>query len=276
MKKTGKSAFAVAMVLFLLTVHSAALDLYDVAERLMDSSDYPAVDEQASEGVCRIINSLLGGDAVTPDELDWTKAYKIYTMDTDIYSLPSCSKTDILTAMDDYIWFYPAEINGRPIRVTVSRALAPEHSLVDQGVLSEHAYQSLVEKTGTWTAPEGEIDTLQTTENIQDYLENAGVSQTDELIFVGGSPRIRSLTAITFTDGQADKLIPLAHVRQISTVGGYVEECGLQVGQPYRFSAIAQMLQGGSSQSNASRFILPGAGAVLVIASIVFAWKRRG
>ena len=138
-----------ALVLSLLTVHSAAIDLYDVAECLTDSSDYPAVTEQASEGVCRIINSLLGGDIVTPDKLDWSKAYKIYVTDTDIYSLPTDSKADILMAMDDYIWCYPAEINGRSIRVTVSRVLAPEHSLVDQGVISEHAFQSLVEQTGT-------------------------------------------------------------------------------------------------------------------------------
>lgn len=235
------------MITFMFAISASAVDLNDVVENLTESSDYQNVKNEAAPTICNIINSLLGADKVSPNELDWSKAYKIYVTDQDIFSLQSFSKKMIMDSLDYYIWCYPTQIEGKNIRVTISKAAMPEYSLVEQGVINGEEYAELVDRADTWVAPEGEIDTLKTNENIEKWLHDSGINETDDIILLGGNPKIRSLIAITFENGKADKLIPLAPNPIDLSIGtneaAFSEDSDvLQVGHAYNFSDMAQLL----------------------------------
>ena len=236
----------ITLVLMFIT-QVGAVNLDNVVEKLNESSDYANVTQESATTVCAIINSLLNANQVSPEDLDWSAAYKIYTTESDIFSLQSSSEESIMSALDSYIWCYPAQINGRDIRVTISKAQMPDYNLVEQGVLSEQEYSDMVDEAGTWIAPQGEIDTLKTNENIEAWLQSAGVLDTDSLILVGGSPKMRTLSAITFVDGQADKIIPLAPSGIELNSASNEDRSGdadksLQVGEAYDFEEVAQAL----------------------------------
>ena len=177
-------------------------------ERLNVSKDYASV-QTAGTDICNLVNTLTESSTLHSNNINWDNVYKIYVDDNDIFTLSSYSKNDIINSLD-YIWSYMDNVNNHNIRVTISRAQMPEHELVDNGVINETTYNELAKKAGTWTAPEAEIDTTQTIANIWSYLQKAGISDTTDFILVGGTAKMKSLFAITFADGYADKIIPLA------------------------------------------------------------------
>ena len=216
-------------------------------EHLNVSNDYASV-QTAGTDICNLVNTLTESSTLHSDNINWDNVYKIYVDDNDIFALSSYSKNDIINSLD-YIWSYMDNINNHNIRVTISRAQMPEHELVDNGVINETTYNELVKKAGTWTAPEAEIDTTQTIANILSDLQKAGISDTTDFILVGGTDKMKSLFAITFADGYADKIIPLAETgiaitknsdaQEISTYANTENLESLDVGKAYDFKMIA-------------------------------------
>lgn len=216
-------------------------------EHLNVSNDYASV-QTAGTDICNLVNTLTESSTLHSDNINWDNVYKIYVDDNDIFALSSYSKNDIINSLD-YIWSYMDNINNHNIRVTISRAQMPEHELVDNGVINETTYNELVKKAGTWTAPEAEIDTTQTIANILGDLQKAGISDTTDFILVGGTAKMKSLFAITFADGYADKIIPLAETgiaitknsdaQEISTYANTENLESLDVGKAYDFKMIA-------------------------------------
>lgn len=141
-------------------------------------------------------------------------------------------------------------VDNHNVRVTISRAQMPEHELVDNGVITETTYNELVKKAGTWTAPEAEIDTTQTIANILDDLQKAGISEAADFILVGGTAKMKSLFAVTFVNGYADKIIPLAETGIAITKNNDAQKASayantenleqLDVGKAYDFEEIAK------------------------------------
>lgn len=216
-------------------------------EHLNVSNDYASV-QTAGTDICNLVNTLTESSTLHSDNINWDNVYKIYVDDNDIFALSSYSKNDIINSLD-YIWSYMDNINNHNIRVTISRAQMPEHELVDNGVINETTYNELVKKAGTWTAPEAEIDTTQTIANILSDLQKAGISDTTDFILVGGTDKMKSLFAITFSDGYADKIIPLAETgiaitknsdaQEINTYANTENLESLDVGKAYDFKMIA-------------------------------------
>ena len=185
------------LILILITSFCSqayALNLDQVIETLPDSQDYVSV-HSASTDIHKMINAF---DLNNPDiAIDWNNFYKIYVDDNDIFSYGSQSKADIMNTLD-YIWCYMDTIDNRNFRVTISKATMPDRNLVSQGVISDTDYQALVNRAGSWVAPEAEMDTTQTISNIESALSEVGISETDDIILVGGTSKMRSLFAITF------------------------------------------------------------------------------
>lgn len=216
-------------------------------EHLNVSNDYASV-QTAGTDICNLVNTLTESSTLHSDNINWDNVYKIYVDDNDIFALSSYSKNDIINSLD-YIWSYMDNINNHNIRVTISRAQMPEYELVDNGVINETTYNELVKKAGTWTAPEAEIDTTQTIANILGDLQKAGISDTTDFILVGGTAKMKSLFAITFADGYADKIIPLSETgiaitknndaQEISTYANTQNLEPLDVGKAYDFKMIA-------------------------------------
>ena len=217
-------------------------------ERLNVSKDYASV-QTAGTDICNLVNTLTESSTLHSNNINWDNVYKIYVDDNDIFTLSSYSKNDIINSLD-YIWSYMDNVNNHNIRVTISRAQMPEHELVDNGVINETTYNELAKKAGTWTAPEAEIDTTQTIANIWSYLQKAGISDTTDFILVGGTAKMKSLFAIAFADGYADKIIPLAETNiainknnDTLTLSSYDNTENLEqldVGKSYDFKVIAK------------------------------------
>ena len=266
-----------------------AFNLDQVIETLPDSQDYASV-HSASTDIHKMINAF---DLNNPDiAIDWNNFYKIYVDDNDIFSYGSQSKADIMNALD-YIWCYMDTIDNRDFRVTISKATMPDRNLVSQGVISDTEYQALVNRAGSWVAPEAEMDTTQTIFNIESALSEAGISETDDIILVGGTSKMRSLFAITFSDNQADKIIPLARndilVNTDATeLASNVSSNELEFGEVYDFSEVAQILNeieisptetGGVGTSSAitesNTFVIVGLFAILILSCGILIYLRR-
>ena len=240
---TYKKIICVLMIALLSVTQVYAIEL----ESLKESDDYTEV-QNAGENICNIVNTLNENNHINIGDINQDKIYKIYVDDSNIFSLSSASKESILESMD-YVWSYMDEVGGRDIRVTISQASMPDHGLVENGIITEEKYTDLAEKAGTWTVPEAEIDTSQTLERIVGYLENAGISAADDFILIGGTPKIRSLFAVTFINGQADKIIPLVQtetvvnpdLNSVSRDMDMLPENGkLTAGKSYDFDLLAQ------------------------------------
>lgn len=239
--------FILILAVSLCTIMANAKGVENSLELLPESSDYQSVQE-CGEQICNMVNSLLPDrQSISESDIDWNKVYKIYVDDEDVFSLNSFSKSSIIDNMK-YIWSYSDVINGQAIKATISRALAPDYSLVTQNIISEDEYEELVNRAGTWCVPEAEIDVRQTPDDIINALQTAGISSQDDVILIGGSPKMRTLFAVTFTDGMADKLIPLTNAGVIldQDINVAPESQGtnttLSAGTSYSFEEVAQVM----------------------------------
>ena len=280
------------MILILITIFcskSFALKFYQVLETLPVFQDYVSV-HSASTEIHKMINAF---DLNNPDiAIDWNNFYKIYVDDNDIFSYGSQSKADIMNTLD-YIWCYMDTIDNRNFRVTISKATMPDRNLVSQGVISDTDYQALVNRAGSWVAPEAEMDTTQTIFNIESALSEAGISETDDIILVGGTSKMRSLFAITFSDNQADKIIPLARNdilvnTDAAELASNVSSNELEFGEVYDFSEVAQILNeteisptetGGVGTSSAitesNTFVIVGLFPILILSCGILIYLRK-
>ena len=169
----------------------------------------------------------------------------------------------------------------------------PDRNLVSQGVISDTDYQALVNRAGSWVAPEAEMDTTQTIFNIESALSEAGISETDDIILVGGTSKMRSLFAITFSDNQADKIIPLARNdilvnTDAAELASNVSSNELEFGEVYDFSEVAQILNeteisptetGGVGTSSAitesNTFVIVGLFPILILSCGILIYLRK-
>lgn len=93
-----------------------------------------------------------------------------------------------------------------------------------------------------------EIGTSQTPENIINTLQATGITAQDDIVLIGGSPKMRALFAVTFSDGMADKLIPLTSAGIVLTPDANVASesqstnTKLSAGTSYSFGEIAQLM----------------------------------
>lgn len=246
MLKSAK-VFILVLAASLCTIMVNAQGIENSLELLPESSDYQSIQE-CGEEICNMVNSLLPDhQSIRESDIDWNKIYKIYVDDEDIFSLDSFSKLNIVDNMK-YIWSYSDVIGGQAIKATISRSLAPDYSLVTQNIISEEEYEELVNKAGTWCVPEAEIDVRQTPDDIINVLQAAGISSQDDVILIGGSPKMRTLFAVTFTDGMADKLIPLTNAGAVldQDINAASESQGtnskLSAGTAYSFEEVAQVM----------------------------------
>lgn len=240
--------FILMLAVSICTMMVNAEGLEGPIELLPESSDYQSVQECGVE-ICNMVNSLLpDSQSISASDIDWNKVYKIYVDDEDIFSLDSFSKLRIMDSMK-YIWSYSDIISGQTVRVTISRSLAPDYSLVSQNIISEEEYEELVGKAWTWSVPEVEIGgTSQTPDNIINSLQVAGITAQDDIVLIGGSPKMRALFAVTFSDGMADRLIPLTSTGIVLTpdinVASELQSTNtkLSAGTSYSFGEIAQLM----------------------------------
>lgn len=239
--------FILILAVYLCIIMTNAQGLENPIELLPESSDYQSIQECGVE-ICNMVNSLLpDSQSISGSDIDWNKVYKIYVDDEDIFSLDSFSKPNIVDNMK-YIWSYSDVIDGQAVRVTISRSFAPDYSLVSQNIISEEEYEELVGKAGTWCVPEAEIGTSQTPDDVINMLQVAGITDQDDVILIGGSPKMRTLFAVSFTDGMADKLIPLTNAGVVldQDINVASESQGtntkLSAGTSYSFEEVAQVM----------------------------------
>ncbi len=232
----------------LCTIMVNAEEFESSLEILPESPDFQSVQECGVE-ICNMVNSLLpDNQSISASDIDWNKVYKIYVDDEDIFSLDNFSKSRIMDSMK-YIWSYSDIISDQTVRVTISRSLAPDYSLVSQNIISVEEYEELVGKAGTWSVPEVEIGGMgQTPDNIIDALKVVGITAQDDIVLIGGSPKMRALFAVTFSDGVADKLIPLTNTGIVLTPDinmaseSQSTNTKLSAGTSYSFDEIAQLM----------------------------------
>ena len=73
------------------------------------------------------------------------------------------------------------------------------------------------EKAGTWGVSQGvlqDAESAHTLDHLMQDIDKAGISKESSIYLVGGTPRMRSLFAVTFDEqGQSDQVVLLAPLK---------------------------------------------------------------
>lgn len=291
--KLYKTAILIAIG-FLLNIVPAQAAQFGI-EKLKDSEDYAAV-LASGDSIIGFANTLFrenGISEISAEDINWNDAYKVYIDEKDIFSDKQIEVTHI-TGQDLYIWCLPIENQDKIARLTLAVRNPIPQELVDKGVYTQeemNAYNA--EKAGTWAATEAILEDqvdAQTLENIEQKLRDAGISEKIPTYLLGGSPRFRSLFAVTFKNGCSDKVV----IFDATQLSGTVKEgnalplnnVGVQV---YEFSQLSDLLEdpdtsehmgGGSGGNLAQKNSISGnlvllLGMVISLIAVVGIRKKR-
>lgn len=170
----------------------------------------------SEEDIMAFANGLFnhnGLPSVSAEQADWNKAYKIYVDESDIFATGQL-KEEQLPLQAGYIWCLPIENQGKVARLTVTTRNPLPQNVVDEGIFTqEEVDQYNAEKAGTWGVSEGvlqDAESAHTLEHLMQDIDKAGISEESSIYLVGGTPRIRSLFAVTFDEqGQSDQVVLL-------------------------------------------------------------------
>ncbi len=170
----------------------------------------------SEEDIMAFANGLFnhnGLPSVSAEQVDWNKAYKIYVDESDIFATGQL-KEEQLPLQAGYIWCLTIENQGKVARLTVTTRNPLPQNVVDEGIFTqEEVDQYNAEKAGTWGVSEGvlqDAESAHTLEHLMQDIDKAGISEESSIYLVGGTPRIRSLFAVTFDkQGQSDQVVLL-------------------------------------------------------------------
>ena len=160
----------------------------------------------SEEDIMAFANGLFnhnGLPSVSAEQVDWSKAYKIYVDESDIFATGQLKKEQ-LPLQAGYIWCLPIENQGKVARLTVTIRNPLPQNLVDEGIFTqEEVDQYNAEKAGTWGVSEGvlqDAESAHTLKHLMQDIDKAGISKESSIYLVGGTPRMRSLFAVTFDE----------------------------------------------------------------------------
>lgn len=244
-----KKAYTILLLVFLGTfaLGSTAFAASEYVEQLTpDSADYAEVSTLTS----RVLDAMSGMCAdVTAADIDWSRAYKVYADESDVYSSyreQQMTYDEIKQHMEYYVWVLPVQVKDAYFHVTISQGMPLTEDESVLAVLTEEQKEQIREETGKWIPVVTEqLDEDKTAEQIDRQIADAvGKENIHRAFIMGGSPKLRSAVAVVETVHHDIQIVVLEEPRltgvQSSESARTAEQ--LQSGQAYAMEDMADRM----------------------------------
>lgn len=245
MKKVYTILLLVLLGTFALGGTAFAASEY-VEQLTPDSADYAEVSTLTS----RVIDAMSGMCAdVTAADIDWSRAYKVYADESDVYSSykeQQMTYDEIKQHMEYYVWVLPVQVKDAYFHVTISQGMPLTEDESVLAVLTEEQKEQIREETGKWIPVVTEqLDEDETAEQIDRQIADAvGKENIHRAFIMGGSPKLRSAVAVVETVHRGIQIVVLEEPRltgvQSSESARTAEQ--LQSGQAYAMEDMADRM----------------------------------
>lgn len=166
-----------------------------------DSADYAEISTLTN---C-VLDAMSGMCAdVTAADIDWSRAYKVYADESDVYSSykeQQMTYDEIKQHMEYYVWVLPVQVKNAYFHVTISQGMPLTEDESVLAVLTEEQKEQIREETGKWIPVVTEqLDEDKTAEQIDRQIADAvGKENIHRAFVMGGSPKLRSAVAVVET-----------------------------------------------------------------------------
>lgn len=244
-----KKAYTILLLVLLGTcaLGSTAFAASEYVEQLTpNSADYAEVSTLTG----RVLDAMSGMCAdVTAADIDWSRAYKVYADESDVYSSykeQQMTYDEIKQHMEYYVWVLPVQVKNAYFHVTISQGMPLTEDKSVLAVLTEEQKEQIREETGKWIPVVTEqLDEDKTAEQIDRQIADAVGKETIHRAFImGGSPKLRSAVAVVETVRHGIQIVVLEEPRltgvQSSESARTAEQ--LQSGQAYAMEDMADRM----------------------------------
>lgn len=244
-----KKAYTILLLVLLGTfaLGSTAFAASEYVEQLTpDSADYAEVSTLTN----RVLDAMSGMCAdVTAADIDWSRAYKVYADESDVYSSyreQQMTYDEIKQHMEYYVWVLPVQVKDAYFHVTISQGMPLTEDESVLAVLTEEQKEQIREETGKWIPVVTEqLDGDKTAEQIDQQIAGAvGKENIHRAFIMGGSPKLRSAVAVVETVHRDIQIVVLEEPRLTgvqSSEGARTAE-QLQSGQAYAMKDMADRM----------------------------------
>lgn len=251
-EKKMKKVYTILLLILLGTfaLGGTAFAASEYVERLTpDSADYAEVSTLTS----RVLDAMSGMcPDVTAADIDWSRAYKVYADESDVYSSykeQQMTYDAIKQQMEYYVWVLPVQIKDAYFHVTISQGMPLTEDESVLAVLTEEQKEQIREETGKWIPVVTEqLDEDKTAEQIDQQIADAVGEETIHRAFImGGSPKLRSAVAVVETINHDIQIVVLEEPRLTgvpSSKRARTAEQPLQSGQVYAMEDMADRMSG--------------------------------
>lgn len=245
-----KKAYTILLLVLLGTfaLGSTAFAASEYVEQLTpDSADYAEVSTLTN----RVLDAMSGMCAdVTAADIDWSRAYKVYADESDVYSSykeQQMTYDEIKQHMEYYVWVLPVQVKDVYFHVTISQGMPLTEDESVLAVLTEEQKEQIREETGKWIPVVTEqLDEDKTAEQIDRQIADAvGKENIHRAFIMGGSPKLRSAVAVVETINHDIQIVVLEEPRLTgvqSSKRARTAERPLQSGQVYAMKDMADRM----------------------------------
>lgn len=213
-----KKVYTILLLVLLGTfaLGSTAFAASEYVEQLTpDSADYAEVSTLTN----RVLDAMSGMRSdVTESDIDWSRAYKVYADESDVYSSykeQQMTYDEIKQQMEYYVWVLPVQVKNAYFHVTISQGMPLTEDESVLAVLTEEQKEQIREETGKWIPVVTEqLDEDKTAEQIDRQIADAVEKENIHRAFVmGGSPKLRSAVAVVETIDRDIQIVVLEEPR---------------------------------------------------------------
>lgn len=213
-----KKVYTILLLVLLGTfaLGSTAFAASEYVEQLTpDSADYAEVSTLTN----RVLDAMSGMSSdVTESDIDWSRAYKVYADESDVYSSykeQQMTYDEIKQQMEYYVWVLPVQVKNAYFHVTISQGMPLTEDESVLAVLTEEQKEQIREETGKWIPVVTEqLDEDKTAEQIDRQIADAVEKENIHRAFVmGGSPKLRSAVAVVETIDRDIQIVVLEEPR---------------------------------------------------------------
>lgn len=213
-----KRVYGILLLVLLGTfaLGSTAFAASEYVEQLTpDSADYAEVSTLTN----RVLDAMSGMCAdVTAADIDWSRAYKVYADESDVYSSykeQQMTYDEIKQHMEYYVWVLPVQAKNAYFHVTISQGMPLTEDESVLAVLTEEQKEQIREETGKWIPVVTEqLDEDKTAERIEQQIADAvGKEKINQALIMGGSPKLRSAVAVVETINHNIQIVVLEEPR---------------------------------------------------------------
>ena len=195
-------------------VYASVNEAYEVETLSNSGEDYSEIvklDEQIKQ-MLNDIREEMNVDSLPSDyKIDYTTAKKIY-VDTDIFSLDTSKKEDIMKSLEEgtYMWLLILNIEDITYQINISKGLPLDESI--RQLLTEKEIEKIKAEEGKWSIAGIEVlegRNINYEALITKELENINYEPDAEVLLCGGLKNIYQPVALVMNHEDVELLIPL-------------------------------------------------------------------